>query len=104
MYVLTLKKIDHVVAVGNKLEYSGGNTLVTVDTRPDVVFPVLTINIYEVEDVPEEIIKGPLYEVAETDKYIYTEEKGFENNKDFISLIELEKRVQELEEKIKNLQ
>lgn len=71
MFIITDKENakDVVIFWGKQLKYQSNGYPVLVEEN--VAFPTEIVNVYEVDSIPEDL---------EADKYLYTQERGFELN------------------------
>lgn len=73
MFIITNKKKSIVVDTGNEVTYWDNGYPVIVEK--DVAFVKEDVNVFEVNELPEDFKQG---------KYCYTEEKGFYVNPDYV--------------------
>lgn len=73
MFVITTKEENIVIAFGELIDYLDNGYPMLVNEN--IAFPIDYVNVYEIEEFPEEIIDG---------KYCYTSEKGFYDNPNWI--------------------
>ena len=73
MFIVTNKKKSVVVDTGNEVTYWGKSYPVIVEK--DDAFIKEDVNVFEVNELPEDFKQG---------KYCYTEEKGFYVNPDYV--------------------
>ena len=91
-YIFTNKN-DEIFHISNTKDYQeNGNVL--VDNRSFAIPPALIKEIYEIEEIPQEV---------EVTKYCYTEEKGFYKNENYREHYSDEERISALENAVNML-
>ena len=73
MYLITVKEDNRIIMVGEALDYMSNGYPRLVDE--DIAFPIDMVNVYEVSEMPSEVIP---------EKYCYTESEGFYINPDYV--------------------
>ena len=73
MYLITVKEDNRIIMVGEALDYMSNGYPRLVDE--DIGFPIDMVNVYEVSEMPSEVIP---------EKYCYTESEGFYINPDYV--------------------
>lgn len=90
-FVLTNKE-NEIIEISNTYELDEEHRNINVDNHAIAYAPDEKINVYEVEEIPEDI------EIA---KYCYTEEKGFYKNENYVEPEEpIEARLKLMEERM----
>ena len=91
MFILTNKE-NEIIEISNTYELDEEHRNINVDNHAIAYAPDEKINVFEVEEIPENI------EVA---KYCYTEENGFYVNENYVESEEpIEARLKLIEERI----
>lgn len=90
-FVLTNKN-NEIIEISNTYELDEEHRNINVDNHAIAYAPDEVINVFEVEEIPENV------EIA---KYCYTEEKGFYENENYVEPEEpIEKRLKLMEERM----
>ena len=85
---------DVITNISDTLNYQkNGNYLVENDSYAIAKNAVKAM--YEIEEVPNEV---------EVQKYCYTKEKGFFKNESYIEYVSYEKKIEQLQEQVTNLE
>lgn len=92
MYIITEKEENRIINFGKELDYleNGYPRLV----EENISFPNEMVNIYELNEIPENI---------EVEKYCYTEEKGFYKNNKWKPYFSVEERLTALEDMVNSM-
>ena len=93
MFILTNKN-NEIIEISNTYELDEEHRNIIVDNYAIAYAPDEKINVYEVEEIPENVERA---------KYCYTEEKGFYVNENYVEPINPDKEMQDLKEQIKTL-
>ena len=90
-FVLTNKN-NEIIEISNTYELDEEHRNINVDNHAIAYAPDEVINVFEVDEVPENV---------ELAKYCYTEEKGFYENENYVEPEEpIEKRLKLMEERM----
>ena len=91
-FVLT-KQNNEIIEISNTYELDEEHRNINVDNNRAIAYaPNEKINVFEVEEIPEEVCEA---------KYCYTEEKGFYKNENYVEPTPpVEKRLKLIEERI----
>lgn len=93
MYIIVGNK-NKITHISETIGYQeNGNVLVDNDTL--AIAKILVKQVYEIENIPEEV---------KVEKYCYTEEKGFYINEDYKEPINAKTEIEEIKEQITELQ
>lgn len=91
MFILTNKE-NEIIEISNTYELDEEHRNINVDNHAIAYAPDEKINVFEVEEIPENI------EIA---KYCYTKEQGFYKNENYVEPEEpVEKRLKLIEERM----
>ena len=91
MFILTNKE-NEIIEISNTYELDEEHRNINVDSHAIAYAPDEKINVFEVEEIPENI------EIA---KYCYTKEQGFYKNENYVEPEEpVEKRLKLIEERM----
>ena len=72
MVIITVKEDNRILNIGKELDYMDNGYPRIVEKN--IAFPTEMVNVYELEEIPENI---------EPEKYCYTTEKGFYENESY---------------------
>ena len=93
-FVLT-KQNNEIIEISNTYELDEEHRNINVDNNRAIAYaPNEKINVFEVEEIPEEVCEA---------KYCYTEEKGFYKNENYVEPTNPDKEMEQLKEENKNL-
>lgn len=93
MFVLTNKN-NEIIEISNTYELDEEHRNIIVDNHAIAYAPDEQINVFEIEEIPENI---------EVSKYCYTEEKGFYKNENYVEPTNPDKEMEDLKEQVKTL-
>ena len=93
MFILTNKE-NEIIEISNTYELDEEHRNINVDNHAIAYAPDEKINVFEVEEIPENI------EIA---KYCYTKEQGFYKNENYVEPTNPDKEMEQLKEENKNL-
>ena len=96
MYVLTRKEDDVVMHVSETLNRQEVNNYYLINNNTLAIPPEFCKDVYEVEEVPEEVIGTP-------EKYCYTTEQGFYKNENWKPYYSEQERIEMLEDMVNML-
>ena len=92
-FVLTNKN-NEIIEISNTYELDEEHRNIIVDDHAIAYGPDEKINVYEVEEIPQEVCEA---------QYCYTKEKGFYKNENYVEPYNEEKEMQDLKEQVKTL-
>lgn len=93
-YVLT-NKDNEIIEISNTYELDEKHRNVIVDNHAIAYGPNEKINVYEVEEIPQEVCEA---------KWCYTEEKGFYKNENYVEPTNPDKEMEDLKQELADTQ